>query len=430
MTKFITPSIIYSSLFFISLTGMTIEPNPVLTSPVLSNATIKIRQQQHEYRIKNSGLSANHQHILLKYFQSATLIGHAEAVTVIAFSPDGRLLASGSWNDAIVLWNISNPHHPQFFTILKNHARSVSALAFSPDSRLLASACENDTITIWDISNSLNPQLLTTLEDHTWSIYSLAFSPDGKLLASGSWDNTIKLWNVNDPHNSVKIITLNTNEANTNVVTFSPDGKLLAAGLTDNTIKFWDVNNLLSHQNNQQPLTTLQGHKGRIHQLAFSPDSKLLASQSSDSTINIWNVGNNYYSEQPLAFFNYAQSVPYISSIDGRRGASGLWEEVTLKTFSTNYNGEKLVISPFHDIFCCMKNNYIAIYSPYWTLPSDYIECLIRWYRDKPTFEDLSDEDKIMLANMPAGARPSFLVENQEQRLLRIIQMTYALDQA
>ncbi len=118
-----------------------------------------------------------------------TLMGHGSGELSVAFSPDGRTLASGSWDRTIRLWRIPDG---ALLRTLEGHRYGVSSVAFSPDGRTLAS--EGDmTIRLWRVSDGA---LLRTLKGHRGGVTSVAFSPDGQTLASGSYDTTVKLWRV------------------------------------------------------------------------------------------------------------------------------------------------------------------------------------------------------------------------------------------
>ncbi|MBD2535023.1 trypsin-like peptidase domain-containing protein [Nostoc flagelliforme FACHB-838] len=203
-----------------------------------------------------------------------TLQGHSSSVRSVAFSPDGKTLASGDWRRTIKIWNVGTG---QEITKLQGHSDYVESVAFSPDGITLASGSKDGTIKIWNVRTG---QEITTLKGHSSYVLSVTFSPDGKTLASGSTDKTIKIWNVTAGQ---EITTLQGHSRYVQSVTFSPDGKTLASGSWDGTIKIWNVRT-------GQEITTLQGHSSYVLSVTFSPDGKTLASGSKDETIKIWQL--------------------------------------------------------------------------------------------------------------------------------------------
>ena len=125
--------------------------------------------------------------------QYTVLEGHTNDVLSVVFSPDGSLLASGSWDKTIRMWDAETG---ALLRTLEGHTEAVLSVAFSPDSSLLASGSWDKTIRMWDAETGT---LLRTLEGHRYSVNSVAFSPDGSMLAtSGSRDDTIRMWDCGD----------------------------------------------------------------------------------------------------------------------------------------------------------------------------------------------------------------------------------------
>ena len=198
------------------------------------------------------------------------LSGHKDNVWAVAFSPNGKIIASASGDKSIKLWKLDGTE----LKTLEGHDGSVFALNFSPSGKLIASASADNTIKLWKLDGSL----LKTLSGHTNQVYSVAFSPDGKLIASGSEDKTIKLWKLDGS----LVKTLSGHEDEVYALAFSPDGKLIASGSADKTIKIWKLDGSL--------VKTLSGHEDEVRAVVFRPDGKLIASGSEDNTIKIWKL--------------------------------------------------------------------------------------------------------------------------------------------
>jgi WD40 repeat protein len=223
------------------------------------------------------------------------LLGHTGCVWSLAFSRNGKILASGSSDQTIRLWDISNRH---CLRILSGHDSWVLSVAFSPipphppyKGGILASSSADQTIRLWDITTG---ECIKTLFGHQGLIWSIAFSLDGKILASASEDGTVKLWNLQNltpnpsPHQ-----TLQGHQSLVWSVAFSPippyppyqggHGGILASSSVDQTIRLWDVSE-------GRCIKVLEGHNSAVWSVAFTPDGKTLVSSSNDETIKFWDV--------------------------------------------------------------------------------------------------------------------------------------------
>ena len=159
------------------------------------------------------------------------------------------------------------------------HTDEVTSLAFKPNSYLLASGSNDVTVRIWDVGDNNNLRHVRTLRGHTDNVKSVAWSPDGRTLASASWDGTVRLWN---PNNGINFAVLRGHTQAVESVAWSPDGRILASGSRDQTIRIWDPDT-------HGTLRVLRRTGGEVYSLAFHPNGQTLASGTGSGTIRLWN---------------------------------------------------------------------------------------------------------------------------------------------
>ncbi|PQO44306.1 WD40 repeat domain-containing protein [Blastopirellula marina] len=207
-------------------------------------------------------------------------------VNQIAFSADGAMLAGAGGqpgvSGAVRIWEVATGELKQS---LSGHRDAIYSVAFSPNGQLLATGSYDKEAILWDWQSG-SP--LTTLTGHNDAIYDLAFRPDSKVLATCSADRTVKLWDV---ASGERLETFGEGTDETNAVSFSPDGKRVAAAGADNRIRVWQVSPSAAEGTNRL-LYAKFAHDAPILDLAFSPDGKLLVSSAEDHSVRFWRFGD------------------------------------------------------------------------------------------------------------------------------------------
>ncbi|MBR8833802.1 MAG: pentapeptide repeat-containing protein [Stigonema ocellatum SAG 48.90 = DSM 106950] len=237
--------------------------------------------------------------------QLLTCQGHISWVRSIAFSPDGSTLGSGGADNSVKLWDVSTGF---CLKTLTGHPEQVQAVAFSHRGQILASGSDDQTVSLWNVSTGL---CLRTLRGHSGRVLSVVFSPLGLTLASASSDKTVKLWNFSTGE---CLYTLKGHMGCVWSVAFSRDGKILSSGSDDQTVRIWNASTGECYR-------ICQGHTDRVRSVAFAPQSKILASGSDDQTVKLWDVSTGECLRTLEGHISLVRSVAF--SPDGRILVSG-----------------------------------------------------------------------------------------------------------
>ena len=249
----------------------------------VGNRVLTVALPSHDPNFIAYGGSGNHD-IRMRYSNDGdwrgSVEGHTGTVYCLAFKPNSYLLASGSHDNTIRIWDVSDNTNLRHVRTLRGHTGGVYSVAWSPDGRTLASASPDGTVRLWNPNNGIN---FAVLRGHTEEVYCVAWSPDGRILASGSADDTIRLWNP-DTHGTLRVLREHINSVL--VLAFHPNGDTLASGDNDKSIRLWNPNTGALK-------ATLTGFRGGFVSalIAFSPNGQILAGQGPvTSDISLWQL--------------------------------------------------------------------------------------------------------------------------------------------
>jgi Tol biopolymer transport system component len=243
-----------------------------------------------------------------------TINGHTDEVDSLSWSPDGKRLATESFDGAGKVWDVMGGRAMRAGRGSPDLVIQGRRVCWSPDGARLATVSENGVAKVWDARDG---RPLLNLKGHRSAVSAISWSPDSQRLATASADGNAILWDVARER---VLVTLQGHTSAISIVTWSPDGRRLASSSAGygaigqsraGEVKIWDTDV-------GRELLTLRGYTGKVHSVSWSPDGKRLATASDDGTVKIWDASCG---RELLRYTGMATSVSW--SPDGKRLASG-----------------------------------------------------------------------------------------------------------
>ncbi len=242
------------------------------------------------------------------------LKGHTKSVWVVAVTPDGKTVVSGSEDNMLKAWDLATG---QCRATFEGHTNLVFGVAITPDGKTVISGSEDTMLRVWDLNSG---QSRATFADHKHAVYCVRVTADGKTAVSGSADNTLKVWDIGTDHCQR---TLEGHTKPVSAVAVTPDGKTVVSASYDKTLRAWDLTT-------GRRRATLEAHAGRVLGVAVMADGKTIVSGSDDRTLKVWDLATG----QCRATFEGHTGWVWCVAVtpDGKTAVSGSYDN-TLKVW-------------------------------------------------------------------------------------------------
>jgi WD40 repeat protein len=235
--------------------------------------------------------------------------GHTDSVYTLAWSSGGGRIASGSNDKTVQVWD---PTFGDHFYTYTGHKDWVWSVSWSPDGKRIASGGGDNTVQVWD---ALDGSHAFTYRGHSAPVHAVAWSPEGSRIASSSVDGTVQVWNA---VNGDQLYTFQPLLTSIWSVTWSPDSMRIATACDNKTVQVWDAAN-------GDHLYIYYGHSDFVYAVAWSPDGKRIASAGDDKTVQVWDASSG------TLFYRYTGHSATVRAVgwapDSKRIASGSWDK-------------------------------------------------------------------------------------------------------
>jgi WD40 repeat protein len=250
-------------------------------------------------------------------------LGHSLGINAAAFSPDGRFILTGGYENSARLWEAATGRELRRF---EGHSSSINSVAFSPDGRRVLTGSTDQTARLWDAATGAE---LRRFDGHSGAINSVAFSPNGRFVLTGSHDRTARLW---DAATGKHLRSFAGHSAEVNAAAFSPDGRLVLTGAgdpfsSDFSARLWETET-------GAEVSRFEGHSSRVVSVSFSPDGRTVLTGDGDENVRSWDIASGKVSRKFNASLQGLSAVAF--SPDGRRVVAAclrspavLWDAVT-----------------------------------------------------------------------------------------------------